>query len=87
MQERQAYALNLVDNVIYTASAQGCGGVPNSFYSYDLASRRTSVFLPAGGGFWGRRGAVVAPDGTVYLGTGDAPFNPAPGASATPSSG
>ena len=58
------YALNLHNGVIYTASAQGCGGVTNSFYSFDLATQRASAFLPAGGGLWGRRGASVAPDGT-----------------------
>ena len=70
------YALNLRDGVIYTASAQGCGGVINSFYSYDLATKRASTFIPAGGGLWGRRGASVAADGTVYLGTGDGQFSP-----------
>lgn len=71
------YALNLFNGVIYTASAQGCGGVPNAFYSFDLGTRKASAFLPAGGGMWGRRGAAIAPEGTVYLGTGDAQFNPA----------
>jgi putative pyrroloquinoline-quinone-binding quinoprotein len=71
------YALNLVDGVIYTASAQGCGGVQNAFYSFDLTTRKASVFLPAGGGLWGRRGAAVSPEGVAYLGTGDATFNPA----------
>ena len=71
------YALNLVDGVIYTASAQGCGGVPNAFYSFDLATRKSSTFLPAGGGLWGRRGAAISPEGIAYLGTGDATFNPA----------
>jgi len=70
------YALNLHDGVIYTATAQGCGGLINAFYSYDLASRRASAFIPAGGGLWGRRGASIAPEGTVYLGTGDAQFDP-----------
>jgi outer membrane protein assembly factor BamB len=70
------YALNLYNGVIYTATAQGCGGLTNAFYSYDLASRRASAFIPAGGGLWGRRGAAIAPDGTVYLGTGDAQFDP-----------
>ncbi len=70
------YALNLQDGVIYTATAQGCGGLPNAFYSFDLTSRRASAFIPAGGGLWGRRGAAIAPDGTVYLGTGDAQFDP-----------
>jgi outer membrane protein assembly factor BamB len=69
------YALNLFDGVIYTATAQGCGGLTNAFYSFDLASRRASAFIPAGGGLWGRRGASVAPDGTVYLGTGDGQFD------------
>ena len=71
------YALNLFEGVIYTATAQGCGGLTNAFYSFDLASRRASAFIPAGGGLWGRRGASIAPDGTVYLGTGDAQFDPA----------
>jgi outer membrane protein assembly factor BamB len=70
------YALNLYNGVIYTATAQGCGGLTNAFYSYDLASRRASAFIPSGGGLWGRRGAAIAPDGTVYLGTGDAQFDP-----------
>jgi len=70
------YALNLHNGVIYTATAQGCGGLTNAFYSYDLASRRASAFIPAGGGLWGRRGAAIASDGTVYLGTGDAMFDP-----------
>ena len=62
------YALNLVNGVIYTASAQGCGGQPNAFYSFDLATRKASIFQPAGGGLWGRRGAAVDPEGRVYHG-------------------
>jgi outer membrane protein assembly factor BamB len=71
------YALNLVKGVIYTASAQGCGGVPNAYYSFDLSTRKSSTFLPAGGGMWGRRGAAISPEGVAYMGTGDATFNPA----------
>jgi outer membrane protein assembly factor BamB len=70
------YALNLEKGVIYTASAQGCGGVTNAFYAFDLATRKSSIFLPAGGGLWGRRGASVSAEGTAFLGTGDAQFNP-----------
>jgi outer membrane protein assembly factor BamB len=70
------YALNLKNGVIYTATAQGCGGLTNAFYSYDLESKRASAFIPAGGGLWGRRGASIAPDGGVYLGTGDGQFDP-----------
>lgn len=70
------YALNLFKGVVYTATAQGCGGLTNAFYAYDLASKRSTAFIPAGGGLWGRRGAAIAPDGTVYLGTGDGQFDP-----------
>ena len=70
------YALNLHNGVIYTATAQGCGGLTNAFYSFDLASRRASAFIPAGGGLWGRRGAAIDPEGRVFLGTGDAQFDP-----------
>jgi len=70
------YALNLHNGVVYTASAQGCGGLTNSFYSFDLKTRKASAFIPAGGGLWGRRGAAISADGTVYIGTGDGQFNP-----------
>src|SRR5262245_14631791 len=36
------YALNLVNGVVYTTLAQGCGGWPNAFLSYDLATRKSS---------------------------------------------
>lgn len=71
------YALNVVDGVVYTATAQGCGGVPNALYAYDLATRRSTLFQPAGGGMWGRRGASVSPEGVVYMVTGDQTFDPA----------
>ena len=70
------YSLNYKDGVIYTATAQGCGGLTNAFHSFDLASRRVSSFVPAGGGLWGRRGAAIDSDGRVFLGTGDALFDP-----------
>jgi outer membrane protein assembly factor BamB len=70
------YALNVVNGVVYTATAQGCGGVPNALYAYDLATRKSTTFQPAGGGMWGRRGASVSPEGVVYMVTGDATFDP-----------
>ena len=36
------YGLNLWNNVVYTTSAQGCGGNPNYVYAFDLATRRTA---------------------------------------------
>lgn len=71
------YALNLHDGVIYTATAQGCGGLTNAFYAFDLATEKATAFIPAGGGLWGRRGASISSDGVAYLGTGDAQFDPA----------
>jgi len=71
------YALNLYNNAIYTATAQGCGGLTNAFYSFDLGTKKASAFIPAGGGLWGRRGASISPEGVAYLGTGDAMFDPA----------
>jgi outer membrane protein assembly factor BamB len=70
------FALNYKDGVIYTATAQGCGGLTNAFHSFDLASRRASTFIPAGGGLWGRRGAAIDAEGRMYLGTGDGLFDP-----------
>lgn len=70
------YALNLHGSTIYTATAQGCGGLTNAFYSFNLTTRMVSAFIPAGGGLWGRRGAVIDPEGRVFLGTGDAAFDP-----------
>jgi outer membrane protein assembly factor BamB len=70
------YALGLVNGVIYTSNAQGCGGNANAYYAYDLATRKSSIFLPAGGGMWGRRGPSIDPEGRVYMGTGDGNFSP-----------
>jgi outer membrane protein assembly factor BamB len=74
----KAYALNLVDNYIYSTTAQGCGGNPNRFWDINLADKKVSSFTPGGGGgLWGRTGAAVGFDGTVYAPTGDGQFDPA----------
>lgn len=70
------YALNLVDNVIYTHSAQRCGGNPNMAYTYDLATDKVGSWGPAGGGMWGRTGPAVSSNGTLYTGTGDGVWDP-----------
>jgi outer membrane protein assembly factor BamB len=70
------YALNLVNNVIYTTTAQGCGGNPNQFYSYDLATKKVGSFNPGSGGLWPRLGPSVGKDGTVYAGSGDGDYYP-----------
>jgi hypothetical protein len=56
------YALNLVNGVIYTATAQGCGGTPNNFYSYDLATKKVGNWALGSGGMWPRTGPSVGKD-------------------------
>jgi outer membrane protein assembly factor BamB len=75
----KAYALNLWENVIYSTTAQGCGGNKNEVWAIDLSSpdKKVTHFLPGGnGGLWGRTGAAIGSDGTVYAPTGDGPFDP-----------
>ncbi len=70
------YALNLVGKVIYTHTAQGCGGHPNMAYTYDLETDKVGSWGPAGGGMWGRTGPAIDSKGVMYTGTGDGPWNP-----------
>ena len=70
------WSLNLYQGTIYTTVSQMCGGVPHSFFSFNLATRKASAFLPRGGGLWGRRGPAIGSDGTVYMGTGDGVYLP-----------
>jgi outer membrane protein assembly factor BamB len=74
------YALNLYKNVIYTHTAQGCGGNPNIAYAYDLATNKVGTWGPSGGGMWGRTGPALSRDGTMYTGTGDGRWDPETGA-------
>ena len=70
------YALNLWKNVVYTHTAQGCGGHPNVAYAYDLATGKVGSWGPAGGGMWGRTGPAISAKGVMYTGTGDGPWDP-----------
>src|SRR5437764_3205588 len=70
------YALNLWKNVIYTHTAQGCGGHPNMAYAYDLATGKVGSWGPAGGGMWGRTGPAISSKGVMYTGTGDGRWDP-----------
>ncbi len=71
------WALNVVKNVIYTHTSQGCGGNPNVAYAYDLATNKVGSWGPAGGGMWGRTGPAVSPTtGAMYTGTGDGQWHP-----------
>ena len=70
------YGLNLYKNVIYTTTAQGCGGNPNQFYGYDLETKKVGAFNPGSGGLWPRLGPSIGKDGTVYAGSGDGDYLP-----------
>ena len=70
------YALNIHNNVLYTTTAQGCGGTPNQFYGYDLATKKVGSFNPGSGGLWPRLGPSIGKDGTVYAGSGDGDYFP-----------
>ena len=70
------YALNLVDNVIYTHTAQRCGGNPNMGYVYDLTTEAVGSWGPAGGGMWGRTGPAISSKKVMYTGTGDGIWDP-----------
>jgi outer membrane protein assembly factor BamB len=70
------YALNLYNNVLYTHTAQGCGGNPNVVYAYDLATKKVGSWGPAGGGMWGRTGPAISSKGVMFTGTGDGKWDP-----------
>jgi hypothetical protein len=69
------YGLNLVDNIIYTITGQGCAGVPNALYAVNLANKKVTVSSPPQGGLWGVAGPAVGLDGTIYFESGDHPYD------------
>jgi outer membrane protein assembly factor BamB len=81
----RSWSLNLIDHVIYTSVARGCGGTASNVAAMDLTDPfhatvthfYTSTGRPAGA--WGRGGIVKGP-GAVYEQTADGPY--APGADA-----
>ena len=78
------WSLNLIDDVIYSPSARGCGGVMAHFSAIDIsdpAHPQVSRFYTSGGrpaGAWGRAGMVKGPKG-IYAQTADGLFDPASG--------
>jgi len=69
------YGLNLVNNVIYTVTGQGCGGVPNLLYAINLENRKVTVSAPPQAGLWGTAGPAVGSDGAIYFESGDGPYD------------
>lgn len=71
------YSLNLFNNVLYTTTAQGCGGNPNRVYTMDLGDPAHTVhYFGTTGGSWGRSGPAVDSNGVAYAPTGDGEFDP-----------
>ncbi len=70
------YGLNLFNGVIYTTTGQGCGGNPNLVYAYDLATHKVGTYSPARAACGAAKVLPIAPDGTLYTGTGDGSFHP-----------
>jgi outer membrane protein assembly factor BamB len=73
------YGLNLVNNVIYTVTGQGCGGVPNLLYAINLENRKVTVSAPPQAGLWGTAGPAVGSDGAIYFESGDGPYDASAG--------
>src|SRR5579862_2624971 len=73
------YSLNVVDNVVYTATGQHCAGNPNGAYALDLSNMRVNSWTSNGGGLWGLAGPAIGTDGTIYSEIGDGNWDPAKG--------
>jgi outer membrane protein assembly factor BamB len=63
--------LNMIGNVIYAVTSQGCNGAQDAVWAIDLSGGTPSVasFDLNGGNAWGLGGPVVGTDGTVYVQT------------------
>jgi outer membrane protein assembly factor BamB len=66
--------LNLVNNVVYTATGQGCHGVRNEVYAVDLITKKAFNTTPQAGIF-GTAGVAIGNDGTIYFETGDGAYD------------
>ncbi|WP_213804047.1 PQQ-binding-like beta-propeller repeat protein [Granulicella sp. dw_53] len=69
------YGLNLVNNVIYTITGQGCAGNPNALYAVNLANKKVTVSQPPQAGLWGVAGPTIGADGTIYFESGDGAYD------------
>jgi outer membrane protein assembly factor BamB len=75
------WSLNLSNDVVYTATSQGCGGAISGIYSLDIKHPdrpviRDLLVAKRGAGIWGRGGVAIGEDGQIYASTGDGPFDP-----------
>ncbi|MBZ5579980.1 MAG: PQQ-binding-like beta-propeller repeat protein [Acidobacteriia bacterium] len=79
----KTWSLNLVNNVLYTTTSQGCNGVKSGVYALDLADPNRTVtsftVSASGAGIWGRAGAALTAGGKIIVETGDGPYDPTTG--------
>lgn len=77
------WSLNTVGEIIYTTISQNCGQAKNGVWAMDLTSPTKSVsFFQSdnyGGGIWGRGGASIGTEGTVFAASGDGAADPSTG--------
>ena len=76
------WSLNIHNDVLFTATSQGCNGAKSAIYAMDLKdpARPVSVALATttgGAGIWGRAGVAITSDGVAIGETGDGPYDPA----------
>lgn len=73
----KAYALNLVNNTLFTTTSQGCAGNPNQMWAIRLddPAKKVMTFNPKSGGLWGRAGAAIDSSGVAWAPTGDGVYD------------
>lgn len=71
------YSLNLVNDILYTTSAQGCAGNPNQIWAVNIKdpNHKVMTFNPKSGGLWGRSGAAIDFNGVAWAPTGDGRYD------------
>lgn len=78
----KTWSLNRIGDVLYTPISQQCGDTVSGVTSIDVSNPENIVIRvwrstpEYGAGVWGRAGVAIGRDGSVYGGTGDAPYNP-----------
>jgi len=79
------WSLNLIDGVVYTTLAQGCGDGISGIYSIEVSDpqrpliRELLLSRTDTAGLWGRGGPIFGNNGRVYGATADGIFNPSLG--------
>lgn len=77
------WSLNLVNNILYTTTSQGCNGAKSGVHALDLhgADHPANFFQAANGGagIWGRAGVAISKGGMVFAQTGDGSYDPSRG--------